>query len=264
MSCCAEGTNGCLDYRRRAFPLGGQVSAEWSRVARFIFSKKAKHSKKIAKKAKHSSKNGQKKPFKSRRANGQFKSVRGNQPEIRPYFQNLAAKRSIRQPMEWSRCPGSMARRARDSVAPLRRSSAGWMPARIGRLSAGVGRRHPVTIRKASLMAGSMRRVWALRHQTATQYSAVEWTRARLAVRNVVAPAPHQAASIRVRRVMSASCEVTRGVGDTWATCPMLLRGIWAQSRRAGFRCCIWLKLTFSFLVVKMEGCRHSFCCCEL
>jgi len=28
------------------------------------------------------------------------------------------------------------------------------MPARIGRLSAGVGRRHPVTTRKASLMAG--------------------------------------------------------------------------------------------------------------
>ena len=43
-------------------------------------------------------------------------------------------------------------------MAPLGRSSAGWMPARIGRLSAGVGRRHPVTIRKASLMAGSMRR----------------------------------------------------------------------------------------------------------
>ena len=48
----------------------------------------------------------------------------------------------------WSRCPGSMARRARDNVAPLRRSSAGWMPARIGSLSAGVVRRCPVTIRK--------------------------------------------------------------------------------------------------------------------
>jgi len=75
---------------------------------------------------------------------------------------------------EWSRCPGSMARRARDSVAPLRRSLAGWMPARMGRLSAGVGRKHPVTIRKASLMVGSMRWVWALRHQTGAQYSAVE------------------------------------------------------------------------------------------
>jgi len=87
MSCCAAGTNGCLDLRRRASPLDGRVSAEWSR------------------------------------------------------------------------CLGSMARRARDSVTPLRRSSAGWIPARIGRLSAGVGRRHPVTIRKASLMVGSMRRV---------------------------------------------------------------------------------------------------------
>ena len=41
--------------------------------------------------------------------------------------------------IEWSRCPGSMARRTRDSVAPLQRSSAGWTPASMGRLSAGVG-----------------------------------------------------------------------------------------------------------------------------
>ena len=67
---------------------------------------------------------------------------------------------------EWSRCLGSMARRARDSVSPLRRSSAGLMLVRIASLSAGVGRRHPATIRKVSLMAGSMRRVWALWHQT--------------------------------------------------------------------------------------------------
>jgi len=92
---------------------------------------------------------------------------------------------------EWSWCPGSMAmaRRARDSVAALRRSSAGWMPARIGRLSAGVGDRHPIAIRKASLMAGSMRRVRALRPHAGAQYSAVEWTRAT-AISNVVAPAP--------------------------------------------------------------------------
>ena len=40
---------------------------------------------------------------------------------------------------------------------------------------------------------------------------------------------------------MSASCEVTQGVGDTWPTCPTLLRGIWDRSRRAGFRCWSWL-----------------------
>ena len=100
ISCCAAGTNGCLDLRRRAFALGGQVSAEWS----------------------------------------------------------------------W--CPGSVALIARDSVAPLRRSSAGWMPARMRRLSTGIG---PVAICfvaicKASLMVGSVRWVWALRHQTEAQY----------------------------------------------------------------------------------------------
>ena len=66
MSCCAAGTNRCLDLRRRAAALDGRVS------------------------------------------------------------------------VEWSRCPGSMARRPRGSVGPLRRSSAGWMPARIG--SIGVAR----------------------------------------------------------------------------------------------------------------------------
>ena len=47
---------------------------------------------------------------------------------------------------EWSSCPGSMVRRARESVASLGRWIAGWMSARIGRLSAGVGRRHPATV----------------------------------------------------------------------------------------------------------------------
>ena len=90
---------------------------------------------------------------------------------------------------EWRRSPGSVARRARDSVAPFRRRSAGWMPARMGK-SAGVGRRHPVTVRKAPSMTGSMRQVWALRHQTGAQHSAVDWTRAKVAVRNVVDPEP--------------------------------------------------------------------------
>jgi len=100
---------------------------------------------------------------------------------------------------EWSKCSGSMASRAGDSVTLMRRSSAGWMPARMGRLHAGVGRRHPVTIRKASLMAGSISRVSALRHQTGAQYSAVECTRARVVVRRVVAEAPQPEPARRLR-----------------------------------------------------------------
>ena len=89
--------------------------------------------------------------------------------------------------------------RARDSVAPLRWSSGGWMPARMRRLSAGVGRRHPLTIRKVSLMAGSIMRIWALRHQTDVQYYAFECTRARVAVHRAVAPAPQPEPSSRFR-----------------------------------------------------------------
>ena len=52
---------------------------------------------------------------------------------------------------EWSRFPGTVARRARDGCFfATKLSRAGSMPARIGNLSAGVGRRHPVAVRKAS------------------------------------------------------------------------------------------------------------------
>jgi len=75
------------------------------------------------------------------------------------HFRRRAFALDGRVSAKWSRCPGSKARRVRDSVPPLRRSSAGWMPSKIGRLSVGAGRTHSVTIRKPSLMAGSMRRV---------------------------------------------------------------------------------------------------------
>ena len=39
-----------------------------------------------------------------------------------------------------------MARFVKESVAPYRRGLAGWMPARTGKSSVGVGRKHPVTI----------------------------------------------------------------------------------------------------------------------
>ena len=84
-------------------------------------------------------------------------------------------------------------------MARSRRSSVGRIPAKTNRLSVGVERRHPVTMRSASLIGLLMRRVWVLRHQTGAQYSAAECTRARVAVRNVVAPAPQVDPASRLR-----------------------------------------------------------------
>ena len=116
---------------------------------------------------------------------------------------------------EWRRCPGSMERRAIDSVAPLRQSSAGWMPARMGRLSACVGRRHPVTIRKAALMAGSMRPVRALRYQTGAQYSAVGMDRGQGSQRSCPRTPTGASKPPQVQHLMSSFCEVTRSPGGT-------------------------------------------------
>ena len=85
----------------------------------------------------------------------------------------LAACDSVSWPCRmW---PGSKELRlAKESVASWRRISSGWMSERTGRLSVGVKRRHPVTMRKASLRTLSMRRVCALQHQAGAQYSAVK------------------------------------------------------------------------------------------
>ena len=58
----------------------------------------------------------------------------------------------------WSRYWSSKARRASARVTPSRRSPAGYMPAKTGKLSVVVGRRHPVKMRKASMMVESIRR----------------------------------------------------------------------------------------------------------
>ena len=76
--------------------------------------------------------------------------------------------------LSYRRCFGTRARRARDNSVFWRRSSVGWMSAKIKRLSVDVGHRHPVTMLKASLMGLSIRLVWALRHQTGVQHSPVE------------------------------------------------------------------------------------------
>ena len=175
---CAAGTNGCLNSRRRVFPQGRKVSAEWSR------------------------------------------------------------------------CPGSIARRARDSVSPLRRSSAVWMLARIGRLSTGVGRRHPVTIRKASLLPESMRWLCTQRHPARAQCSAVEWTRATVSVRNVVAPEPHPELA---NRLTCAMRDINLFRRDS--RCQQYVSDLFVVAD---------FQLTFSFLVVEVEDCRHHLCSAEL
>jgi len=141
-------------------------------------------------------------------------------------------------------CPDCIARCARNSLAPLGRSSTGLMPARTGRLSAGVGRRHPVTVGKASLMAGSMSRVWSLCHQKGTQYSAIElMDQGKVAVRSLVSAASQiePASCLRSTTRDVSFCKVTRGVGGTWAVCPTVLEGIWARSKRAEFLRSSWL-----------------------
>jgi len=138
------------------------------------------------------------------------------------------------------------------------------MPARIRRLSTGSGRKYPVTVGKASLMTEPMRQVWALRHQTGAQYSAVEWTWVKVAVRNV-APAPNwsQQDTWGVQCVMSTFWEMNRGVGGTWVSCPTLLRGrpIWVQTRGVGFHCCGLLAAPVSCWDERLP---HCFCSTEL
>ena len=89
------------------------------------------------------------------------------------------------------------------------------MPARIGSLSAGVRRRYPETIRKASLMLRSTRRVSELRHQTGAQYSAVECARDRVAACNFVVPTSQPEPA---RRLKSATRDVN-----------FLQRGLWCR-----------------------------------
>ena len=73
-------------------------------------------------------------------------------------------------------------------------------------------------------------------------------------------PNRSQQAASGVRRVMSASCEMTQGVGDTWATCPMLIRDTWGRNRSAG-------DLPFSqrlaSLLLRWKVGRHRFCGAE-
>ena len=75
-------------------------------------------------------------------------------------------------------------------MAHLWQSSVGRIPANTNNLPVGVDCSHPVTMCKASLIGLLMSQVWGLQHQTGEQYSAVLCSRARVAVHNVVVPAP--------------------------------------------------------------------------
>ena len=97
-------------------------------------------------------------------------------------------------------CSRVMALRAVFRVAPARRSSGGWISAKTGRQSTGVGRRHPVTVRIASFRHVSTKWVWALLHHTGAQYSAGANTSARAAMRRVEAFAPHFVPASRLMR----------------------------------------------------------------
>jgi len=145
---------------------------------------------------------------------------------------------------EWSRCPGSMARCPRDNVAPVWRSSAGWMLVRIGSLSAGVGRRHPVTRHRWWWGQWGGYEHCDTKQERSTRHSngpVLGWMFATLLLQH---PNQSQQAASGVWRVMLASCEAVQDVGGTWAGC----------SRNVTPRCfgseqkdrVLLLKLTFS------------------
>ena len=72
------------------------------------------------------------------------------------------------------------------------------------------------------------------------QYFAVEWTRANVVVRRVFVPTSHPGPENRLK---SGERDVNFLRSD-WrcrlyvSACPTLLRGMWARSKKAGFRCC--------------------------
>ena len=164
-------------------------------------------------------------------------------------------------------CSGPCARRARGSMAGLRRSSIGKIPAKTNKLSISVGRRHTVTMRKASLIGLLMSRVWTLLHQTSEQYFAAEYTKARVAVRNVVAPAP---------QVDPANClkSPTRVLNFFWQWLKVSAkrkRAVqfyaevhWLRSARQGSSFDGHGKFASCLFVIKMEGSRYCFGCTKL
>jgi len=68
-----------------------------------------------------------------------------------------------------------------------------------------------------------------------------------------------------VRRLMPAFCEVTGDIGDTHERPVKRSSEVFRLGAKGqGFVVEVDFKLTFSFLAVEMEHCRHHFCSVEL
>jgi len=80
----------------------------------------------------------------------------------------------------------------------------------------------------------------------------LRWLFATLSLQHI---SQSQQAPSGVRRVTL----VSRVFGDTWAACPTLLRGICLGAEGQLFVTEVDFPLTFSFLVVEVEDCRHRF-----
>jgi len=144
------------------------------------------------------------------------------------------------------RCPGRMGWRARGS---------GSFATKLSRLDVCADRK---------IVRWYRRRVWALRHQTGVQYSAVEWTRDKVAVRNVVVPAPQPEPASRLKSArpwcqLFAKCREVSGIHE----CPeqryyeVGLCGLGAKER--GFVVVVYFQLTFGLLAVEVEDCQNCF-----
>ena len=65
-------------------------------------------------------------------------------------------------------------------------------------------------VRKVPLMTKSITQVWAPGQQALAQCSAIEWTKAEVAVRNVVAPTPHPEPTSRLKGADVRWCVETK------------------------------------------------------
>ena len=133
------------------------------------------------------------------------------------------------------------------------------MPASIGRLSANVGRRHPVAVRRRrwSQNQSGVCEHCGTRQEISTLLLNGPGLRWLLQTIFPQHPSPsQQAASSRVWLVMSAFCEVLR-IRERPVQCYYEVFGLGAEAQ--GFVVKVDFQLTFSFLVVEMENCRHHF-----